>query len=109
MACLRDNADYQDIQFQRLSDDADPGLSYRLTFDPGENLLSNTTSLTVALSAINKPKVAILRDQGVNGASEMAFAVMSAGFNSHRCAHERHNLGSDNSGFIHRSRGMRRI
>ena len=80
MARLRDNADYQDMQFHRILDDADPGLSYKLTFDPGENLLSNTISLTGALSAINKPKVAILRDQGVNGASEMAFAVMTAGF-----------------------------
>ncbi|KAI4162788.1 MAG: hypothetical protein LQ342_003505 [Letrouitia transgressa] len=80
MASLRDNSDYQDLHFQRLSDGSDPGLSYKLTFDLTENLLSRTGSLINALRLIKKPRVAILRDQGVNGAPEMAFAMMTAGF-----------------------------
>ncbi|KAI6856640.1 phosphoribosylformylglycinamidine synthase-like protein, partial [Hortaea werneckii] len=45
---------------------------------PQENIMSYTTTLTSQIRA--KPRVAILREQGVNGQSEMAFAFASAGF-----------------------------
>ncbi|KAL8930514.1 MAG: hypothetical protein Q9208_000698 [Pyrenodesmia sp. 3 TL-2023] len=80
MARLRDNPEYQDLHFQTISDGSDPGLSYKLTFDPTEILVPNVGSLAEAQKLVNRPKVAILRDQGSNGASEMAFAMMTAGF-----------------------------
>ncbi|KAL9607266.1 MAG: hypothetical protein Q9167_007808 [Letrouitia subvulpina] len=52
MACLRDNSDYQDLHFQSLSDGLDPGLSFKLMFDPAENLLSKTCGLVDALRLI---------------------------------------------------------
>jgi phosphoribosylformylglycinamidine synthase len=49
------------------------GLSADLTFDPGENIVAQLKE---------KPKVAILREQGVNGQIEMAAAFMAAGFDA---------------------------
>lgn len=80
MQRLRDNPDCADAEFDRISTDNDPGLSYHLTFDPKENLLSPKTNLFSRLSLTSPPRVAILREQGVNGALEMAFAFMTAGF-----------------------------
>lgn len=66
---MRDNPTTTDEEFARISDDNDPGLSYQLTFDPAP------TPLRAA-----KPKVAILRDQGVNSQQEMAWLFQQAGF-----------------------------
>ena len=49
-------------------------LTERLTFDPSEDLVAFSVNVD------QKPKVAVLRDQGVNGQIEMAAAFMSAGF-----------------------------
>ena len=49
-----------------------------MTFNPKESILSWNTSLTSQVMA--KPRVAILREQGVNGHAEMAFAFSAAGF-----------------------------
>ncbi|MFL1404659.1 phosphoribosylformylglycinamidine synthase [Marinobacter sp. M1N3S26] len=71
---LRDNANCAREEFDNLLDDDDPGLHAALTFDPAED---------VAAPYINKgvaPKVAVLREQGVNGQVEMAAAFDRAGF-----------------------------
>jgi len=52
----------------------DPGLSARLTFDPQEDITATYLNLGA------KPRVAILREQGVNGQVEMAAAFDRAGF-----------------------------
>lgn len=85
MQKLRDNPLCADAEFASILDSADPGLSYNLTYAPQENILpwrASLTFLTASLSLLAKPRVAILREQGVNGHSEMAFAFMSAGFSA---------------------------
>ena len=67
---LRDNSDCADQEFAMLQDDDDPGLTPVVTHKP----------LTSSYSA--KPKVAIFREQGVNGQVEMAAAFDRAGFTS---------------------------
>jgi phosphoribosylformylglycinamidine synthase len=73
---LRDNADCAQEEFDNLQETADPGLHADLTFDPEDN---------IAAPFINtgaKPRVAVLREQGVNGQVEMAAAFDRAGFES---------------------------
>ncbi|CAO3625525.1 unnamed protein product [Mucor fragilis] len=71
MQSARDNAVCAQQEYDAALDAADPGLQYQLTFDPAEEFVVNDN---------NRPKVAILRDQGVNGQIEMAFAFHLAGF-----------------------------
>ncbi len=71
---LRDNADCARQEFDTLLDGDDPGLNPRLTFDPAED---------VAAPFVNRgarPRIAVLREQGVNGQVEMAAAFDRAGF-----------------------------
>jgi phosphoribosylformylglycinamidine synthase len=73
---LRDNADCADQEFETIADDANPGIQAMLSFDQNED---------VAAPYINTgihPRVAILREQGVNGQVEMAAAFTRAGFNA---------------------------
>ena len=74
MQALRDHPDCAREAFEAACDSADPGLNVRLSFDPAEGL---ATPL-VAIGA--RPRVAILREQGVNGQVEMAAAFDRAGF-----------------------------
>ncbi|KAI9676030.1 MAG: hypothetical protein M1817_000773 [Caeruleum heppii] len=78
MQRMRDNPSCADEELASILDDADPGLAYHLTFTPKENILPLTTTISAALS--RKPRVAILREQGVNGHAEMAFGFHTAGF-----------------------------
>lgn len=78
MQRLRDNPACADAEKANVEDDKDPGLQYKLTFKPQENILPWATTITQTIKA--KPHVAILREQGVNGQSEMAFAFAAAGF-----------------------------
>lgn len=78
---LRENPSCADSENQSIFDNADPGLTYNLTFDPKETLRPSALSgLMSSLSLSAKPRVAILREEGVNGAPEMAFAFDTAGF-----------------------------
>ncbi|WP_139354643.1 phosphoribosylformylglycinamidine synthase subunit PurQ, partial [Escherichia coli] len=54
----------------------DPGLHLHLTFDPQEDVAA-------PFIAKARPKVAILREQGVNSQLEMAYAMAPAGFESY--------------------------
>jgi len=74
MQALRDNPDCARQQFERIKDDKDPGLHAKLTFDLNYDIASGFAS--------RRPKVAILREQGVNGHVEMAAAFDRAGFTS---------------------------
>ena len=75
MQALRDNPDCARQQFERIADDNDPGLNVALTFDVNEDV-------TASFLSASRPKVAILREQGVNGHVEMAAAFDRAGFTS---------------------------
>ena len=72
MQKLRDNPDCAQQEFDRLLDAADPGLHVKLTYDLNESIGQGMLR--------NRPKVAILREQGVNGQVEMAAAFDRAGF-----------------------------
>lgn len=78
MQRLRDEPECADAEHANILDNYDPGLHYKLTFKPDEHLLSSLGSITSIFSKI--PRVAILREQGVNGYAEMAHAFKAAGF-----------------------------
>src|SRR5687767_1557807 len=70
MQSLRDNPACARQEFDRILDAEDPGLSVHLTFSPKETFVSSGA----------RPRIAILREQGVNGQVEMAAAFERAGF-----------------------------
>jgi phosphoribosylformylglycinamidine synthase len=69
MQALRDNPDCAREEYDRIADADDPGLSVSLTFKPSPSV-----------AGASRPRVAILREQGVNGQVEMAAAFDRAGF-----------------------------
>ena len=71
---LRDNPACADQEYDRILDESDPGMSAKLSFDPAEDIAAPF----IAKGA--RPKVAVLREQGVNGQAEMAGALDRAGF-----------------------------
>ncbi|WP_183378593.1 MULTISPECIES: phosphoribosylformylglycinamidine synthase [unclassified Herbaspirillum] len=74
LARLRDNPACADAEYDRLLDLTDPGITPKLTFDPQED---------IAAPFINtgaRPRVAILREQGVNSHVETAFVMHKSGF-----------------------------
>jgi phosphoribosylformylglycinamidine synthase len=79
MQKLRDNPDCAQSEFDAIQDSRDPGLHFKLKFDPADVSLPTFTNLK---SLVFKPRVAILREQGVNGHAEMAFAFRAAGFDA---------------------------
>ncbi len=74
MQALRDNPECAREGFEALADADHRGLFAELTFDPGENVAAPF----IARGA--RPRVAVLREQGVNGQVEMAAAFGRAGF-----------------------------
>lgn len=78
MQRLRDNALCADTEQDLITDSANPGLSYNLTYDPAKSILPYKASISSRL--LSRPRVAILREQGVNGQAEMAFAFDISGF-----------------------------
>jgi len=74
---LRDHPESAEQEHARILDTADPGLTPRLTFDPNDDIAAPY----IASGA--RPRVAILREQGVNGQVEMAAAFDRAGFDAY--------------------------
>lgn len=74
MQLLRDNPDCAKEEFDAIADNADPGLNASLSFDREEHIAA-----PLILSGV-RPKMAILREQGVNGQLEMAASFDHAGF-----------------------------
>ena len=72
---LRDNPAGADAEHAAVGDPADPGLHVFLPLPPGEGSGDGFPALH-----LSKPKVAILREQGVNSHVEMAYAFTEAGF-----------------------------
>ena len=70
---LRDNPATAKEEFDRILDDNDPGLSVSLSFNVNEDVARPFRSPV-------RPRVAVLREQGVNSQYEMAAAFMRAGF-----------------------------
>jgi phosphoribosylformylglycinamidine synthase len=74
IARLRDNPACADAEYARLLDETDPGITPKLTFDPSENVAAPFLATGV------RPRVAILREQGVNSHIETAWVMHQAGF-----------------------------
>lgn len=74
MQKMRDNPRCAQEEYDRLLDTQDRGLFSELTFDPSEDVAAPYIATGV------RPKMAILREQGVNGHVEMAYAFHRAGF-----------------------------
>ena len=74
MQNLRDNPECARQEYDRILDAADPGLQAQLSYD----LNDNVAAPFIASGA--RPRMAILREQGVNGQVEMAAAFDRAGF-----------------------------
>jgi len=73
---LRDNPECADQEHEAKRNDNDPGLNVKLSFDINEDVAAPY----IARGA--RPKVAVLREQGVNSHVEMAAAFHRAGFDS---------------------------
>jgi len=84
MQKLRDNPDCADEERAIARDFDAPGLKPKLAFDPAEDVaapwLHSPAQGAPAVSIGARPRVAILREQGVNGQIEMARAFDRAGF-----------------------------
>lgn len=76
MQRLRDNPECADQEHQAKRNDNDPGLNVTLSFDINEDVAAPY----IAKGA--RPKVAVLREQGVNSHVEMAAAFHRAGFDA---------------------------
>ncbi|MBR0506920.1 MAG: phosphoribosylformylglycinamidine synthase subunit PurQ, partial [Kiritimatiellae bacterium] len=77
MQALRDNPASAKEEYDNGLDETDPGLSFKLTYDPNEMV-----GRARRARRNEKPRMAILREQGVNGHIEMAAAFALAGFES---------------------------
>lgn len=76
MQSLRDNSESAAQEKVTRLDVNNPGISPDLSFDPSEDISAEF------LNQADKPKVAILREQGVNSHLEMAAVMLKAGFNA---------------------------
>jgi len=74
IARLRDNPACADAEYERILDTQDPGMSPKITFDLQQDIAAPFIASGV------RPKVAILREQGVNSQVETAYVMHKAGF-----------------------------
>ncbi|MDD0810011.1 phosphoribosylformylglycinamidine synthase [Curvibacter sp. RS43] len=72
----RDNPACADAEHAAAGVPSDPGAHVSLSFDPSDNVAAPYLNLS-------RPKVAILREQGVNSHVEMAYAFTEAGFEAY--------------------------
>ena len=73
---IRDNADCAKEEYDAILDASDPGIQVKLGFDVNEDVSAPY------IHRHSKPKVAVLREQGVNGQVEMAAAFHLAHFDA---------------------------
>lgn len=84
---IRDNSQCAQQEYDRILDTADPGLrcvesaEYLRGAFNGSDQCGHASGVS-KLTGLAKPKIAILREQGVNGHVEMAAAFHSAGFSA---------------------------
>jgi phosphoribosylformylglycinamidine synthase len=70
MQSRRDNAECAQEEYDNLLDEQDPGLTVKRTFTPA----------FPAIHSASRPRMAVFREQGINGQVEMAAAFDAAGF-----------------------------
>jgi len=76
MQALRDNPECAREEYERILDAGDPGLHAKLGFDSADDIAAPWIGKGA------RPKIAVLREQGVNGHVEMAAAFDRAGFDA---------------------------
>jgi phosphoribosylformylglycinamidine synthase len=76
IAQQRDNPVCADSEHAAAGVAGDPGMHVHLTFDPQDNVAAPFINVAA------KPRVAVLREQGVNSHVEMAYAFTEAGFDA---------------------------
>ena len=76
IAQQRDNPACADSEHAAAGDPSNPGMHVHLTFDPQDNVAAPFINVAA------KPRVAVLREQGVNSHVEMAYAFTEAGFDA---------------------------
>ncbi len=74
MQALRDNPVCAWQEYDNGIDASDPGMSFKLTYDPDE--------IPTVQSLNQPPRMAVLREQGAHGHAEMAAAFALAGFDA---------------------------
>ncbi|MGC4028309.1 MAG: phosphoribosylformylglycinamidine synthase [Steroidobacteraceae bacterium] len=77
MRLLRDDPECAREEFAAQTDPANPGLQVRLGFDAQDDIAAPF------ITRGGRPRVAVLREQGVNSQVEMAAALELAGFEAH--------------------------
>ncbi len=75
LQAMRDNPQCAREEFESVADASDPGITFALTYDPEEDVAP-------AIVGDARPRMAVLREQGINGQVEMAAAFDRAGFES---------------------------
>ncbi|MCG8312306.1 MAG: phosphoribosylformylglycinamidine synthase, partial [Pseudomonadales bacterium] len=73
---IRDNSECAEQEHKQIARAGDPGITPVVSFDAAENIVAPCVNVGA------KPKVAILREQGVNGQIEMAGAFTQAEFDA---------------------------
>lgn len=76
IAQQRDNPACADSEHAAAGEPSNPGMHVHLTFDPRDNVAAPFINVAA------KPRVAVLREQGVNSHVEMAYAFTEAGFDA---------------------------
>jgi phosphoribosylformylglycinamidine synthase len=76
IASLRDDPQCALEEFEAIADVADPGLRCHPVFDPNDDVAASF------IARGTRPRVAVLREQGVNSHIEMAAAFERAGFDA---------------------------
>ena len=71
---VRENPATADAEYDRLLDETDPGMQPKVSFDMAKDIAAPFLATGV------RPRVAILREQGVNSHIETAWAMHRAGF-----------------------------
>lgn len=73
---LRDNPECADMEYDRILDTSDPGMTPLVPFDMEEDIAAPFIARGI------RPRVAILREQGSNSHVETAYVMHKAGFES---------------------------
>ena len=73
---MRDNANCAQEEYDSILDTDDPGMQVNLGFDPADDIAAPFVNVAA------QPRVAVLREQGVNGQVEMAAAFHRAQFDA---------------------------
>ena len=80
MQSLRDNPECAQQEHDVKFDTEDPGLNADLSFDINEDIVAELIIKDAQNAKVSNPRIAILREQGVNSHVEMAAAFDRAGF-----------------------------